>query len=43
VTGRTFVVVVIDAIWSWLLHFIDGVEGVNSHWNILLENGQVYH
>jgi hypothetical protein len=43
VAGRAVVVVVIDATCGWLFHFIDGVERVNCHWTILLENEQVYH
>jgi hypothetical protein len=43
VAGRAVVVVVINAMCGWLFHFIDGVEGVNCHWTILLMNEQVYH
>ena len=40
--GRAFVVVVIDPIFDGLFHFVDGVERVNRHWPILLENSRVY-
>jgi hypothetical protein len=41
--GSAFVIIVIDAICGWLFHFIDGVEGVNCHWTILLESEEAYH
>jgi hypothetical protein len=33
---------VIDPIFNGLFHFVDGVEGINRHWAILLENRRVY-
>jgi fructose-1,6-bisphosphatase/inositol monophosphatase family enzyme len=42
VTGRAFVVVVINTVFGWLFHFIDGVERVNHHRATLLENKQIY-
>ena len=42
IAGRAFVVVVIYAVFDWLFHFVDGVEGVNRHRAILPETMEVY-